>query len=69
MHHNIKKISNVTLDLLIWVGLWNTYENILSRFKFGDNILLLIYILTIILSFILIYVINGKLSYTSSLYE
>ena len=69
MHHNIKKISNVTLDLLIWVGLWNTYENILSRFKFGDNILLLIYILTIILSFILIYIINGKLSYTSSLYE
>ena len=69
MNHNIKKISNVTLDLLIWVGLWNTYENILNRFKFGNNILLLIYLLTIIVSFTLIYIINGKLSYTSSLYE
>lgn len=69
MHHNIKKITNVTLDLLIWVGLWNTYENILSRFKFGNNVLLVIYLLTIILSFTLIYYINGRLAYTSSLYE
>ena len=69
MYHNIKKITNVTLDLLIWVGLWNTYENILSRFKFGNNLLLVIYLLTIILSFTLIYYINGRLAYTSSLYE
>jgi Na+/glutamate symporter len=69
MHHNIKKISNVTLDLLIWVGLWSIYDNILGRFKLHQNTLLLVYILTLVFAFSLIYIINGKLSYTSSLYE
>lgn len=69
MHHNILKIMNVTLDLLIWVGLWNIYDNVLNRYKFNKNSLLIIYFLTIVFAFSTIYLLNGKFGYLSSLYE
>ena len=68
MNTNLLKILNTSFDLLIWIGLWNIYENILSRFSFTKNTLLLIYFLTIIASFTLIFLLNKKLSFTESLY-
>lgn len=68
MNNNLLKILNTSFDLFIWVGLWNIYENILSRFSFTKNTLLLIYFLTIVGSFSLIFLLNKKLSFTQSLY-
>lgn len=68
MNTNLLKILNTCFDLFIWIGLWNIYENILSRFSFTKNTLLLIYFITIIGSFSLIFLLNKKLSFTHSLY-
>ena len=69
MNIKLVKVSNTTLDLLIWVGLWNIYENILSRFSLNKNQLLLIYLLTIVMAFVLIYIVNNKFNYTHTLYD
>ena len=69
MNIKLVKVSNTTSDLLIWVGLWNIYENILSRFSLNKNQLLLIYLLTIVGTVVLIYTVNNKFNYTHTLYD
>ena len=65
----IIKVTNSFLDLMIWVGLWNSYENIIDRFNLSKNIQLLVFISTILLSYLLIYLVNNKIGFVKTMYD
>ena len=65
---NIVKLLNLLCELLLWVGLWNIYENILSRFTLSKNVKLFIYLMTILVSLSIIYLINDDLQFKNTLY-
>ena len=66
---NLLKVLNIVFELFIWVGLWGIFENILRRFKLSNNTKLTVYILTIIIALVLIYILNGRLGYKTTFYD
>lgn len=63
------KILNQFFTLLIWVGIWYIYDNVLARFSLSLNNKLLVSVSTVILSFVMIYVVNNGFYYKSTLYD
>ena len=66
---NLLKMLNIVFELFIWVGLWGIFENILRRFKLSSNTKLCVYALTIVIAFVLIYLVNGSLGYKTTFYD
>jgi hypothetical protein len=66
---NLTKFINICLELLIWVGLWNIFENILARFTLSKDSKLVVYLLTIIFALTMMYIINDGLGYKSTFYD
>ena len=66
---NLLKMLNIVFELFIWVGLWGIFENILRRFKLSSNTKLGVYALTIVIAFVLIYLVNGSLGYKTTFYD
>ena len=66
---NLTKFINICLELLIWVGLWNIFENILARFTLSKDSKLVVYLLTIIFALTMMYIVNDGLRYKSTFYD
>ena len=62
------KTINLALEFFIWIGLWKIYDNILERFNLSNDRKLVIYIITIIFAFTMIYLVNDELGYKYTLY-
>ena len=62
------KTINLALEFFIWIGLWKIYDNILERFTLSNDRKLVIYIITIIFAFTMIYLVNDELGYKYTLY-